>query len=225
MFRLLLIEESFELKENIKDYFRNVSDIDAAFDFACDLHDGLDKVRERSYDLLLIDYKISSETDLEICRILRETCSCPAVYITALEDIEEFDKCSSFCADDYLIKPFSPSDLLRQIREYTDRRTDHERILECGGIMMNPLTGLVTVDGEVTELPSKSEVILKMLLENKNEAVSRDAILKNVWGEDHQTNYRVVDTHVKNLRQLLGKKGVLIKNVRGIGYRIIEKGV
>ena len=224
MFRLLLIEESFDLRENIKEFFRDNSGTDIVFDFACGFHDGLDKVRAISYDLLLIDYKIYSETDLEICRILRDSCSCPVVYVTDLKDAEEFDKCSAFCADDYLVKPFSPSDLLREIRSFMDKRPSCERILEYGGIRMNTLTGLVTADGNVVELPAKTASVLKLLMENKNETVSRNDILNIVWGNDCQSSHRVVDTHVKNLRRLLGKKGILIKNVRGIGYRIAEKG-
>ena len=96
-------------------------------------------------------------------------------------------------------------------------------MLECSGIRMNPVTGLVTVDGRIVELAPRPTKILRLLLENKNAAVSRDEILSEVWGYDYCGNERVVDNHISNLRQILGKKGDLIKNVRGIGYRIREK--
>ena len=225
LFRVLFIEGSFEIKESIKDYFMTRSESIFKMDFACDMLDGLDKVRAKSYDLFFVDQKINSGPGLEIFRILRENCPCPVVYITDLGDESEIEQCNVISADDYLFKPFSPSDIFDLSLEYAGRNRSGSavKVLECSGIRMNTVTGLVTVDGRPAELTTKPAGILRLLLENKNAAVSRDEILKEVWGEDYEGNERVVDNHIKNLRQLLGKKGDLIKTVKGIGYKIREK--
>ena len=223
MFNLLFIEEKYETREIVKDYFRSGSVRGFSIDFACDCHDGLEKVRSISYDLLFVDIRISGSSGLDICRLLRENCSCPIVYITDLNDECEIDQCYALCADDYLIKPFTPSDIFNLALEYSGNDQKGVNMLECSGIRMNPVTGLVTVDGRIVELAPRPTKILRLLLENKNAAVSRDEILSEVWGYDYCGNERVVDNHISNLRQILGKKGDLIKNVRGIGYRIREK--
>ena len=225
MFRLLLIEGSFEIKESIKEYFLTRSEFVFKIDFACDMLDGLDKVRANTYDLLFVDQKISSGPGLEIFRILRENSPCPVVYITDLEDGSGIDQCYAISADDYLIKPVLPSDIFGLAMEYAgkDKARNAVKILECSGIRMNAVTGLVTVDGRLAELTPRPAGILRLLLENKNAAVSRDEILKEVWGDVYEGNERVVDNHIKNLRQLLGKKGNLIKTIKGIGYSIREK--
>ena len=172
MIRILFIEETFETREIIKDYFQSEAVPGFSIDFACDMQSGLDKVRAKPYDLLLVDCKPSGEAGLDACRRLREK----AVMT-----------------------------------------------LECSGVRMNPVTGLVTVDGRVVELTPRSTGILRLLLENKNAAVSRDEILNKVWGDGFNGSERVADTHIKNLRQSLGKKGDLIRTIKGIGYKIREK--
>ena len=88
---------------------------------------------------------------------------------------------------------------------------------------MHPVTGLVTVDGRIVDLPDRLMLILKVLLENKPETVSRDTILKEVWGNGYTGTERVVDTQIKYLRKHLGQKGKLIQTVKGSGYRM--KGI
>ena len=85
---------------------------------------------------------------------------------------------------------------------------------------MHPASGLVTVDGRAIELNDRLTLILKVLLENKSETVNRDTILKEVWGSGYSGSDRVVDTQIKQLRRLLGRKGKLIQTVKGAGYRI-----
>jgi DNA-binding response OmpR family regulator len=126
-------------------------------------------------------------------------------------------------ADDLILKPFMPMELFYVALEYAGDKKTTVKMLECGGIRMHPVTGLVTVDGRIVDLPDRLMLILKVLLENKPEAVSRDTILKEVWGNGYTGTERVVDTQIKYLRKLLGQKGKLIQTVKGSGYRM--KGI
>ena len=225
MIRILFIEETFETREIIKDYFQSEAVPGFSIDFACDMQSGLDKVRAKPYDLLLVDCKPSGEAGLDACRRLRENSSCAIVHVTTMEDEDDVRQGYALSADDYLVKPFSPADLLRTVSEFADKNSKIKAVmtLECSGVRMNPVTGLVTVDGRVVEFTPRSTGILRLLMENKNAAVSRDEILNKVWGDGFNGSERVVDTHIKNLRQSLGKKGDLISTIKGIGYKIREK--
>lgn len=220
LFRVLLIEDSFDLREEIKGFFSESGKDIFTLNIACDASDGLERVRNESFDLVLIDAKLNKETDPDTCRRLRESFSGPLVFITHLED-DDLQYVYSLGANDLIIKPFTPQDVFRKAMEYMEEdKKPSLSVLECGGIRLNPLTGLVTLDGKIIELTGKTTHILRILLKNKPDTVSRDIILKEVWGEDYSGTVRVVDTRIKELRKALGRKQDLIRTVKGTGYRL-----
>ncbi|MBO4680549.1 MAG: response regulator transcription factor [Clostridiales bacterium] len=225
MFKILFIEESFDMRETVKDYFKSVASQGLSIDFAYDLQRGLEKVRNGSYDLLMVDCKPSGEMGIDTCRRLRENSSCAIVHITSMEDEDEVEQGYALSADEYLAKPYSPSELYTMVSEIADKKSKMNNVttIECGGIRMNPVTGIVTVDGRLVELTPRSAKMLGLLLSNKNSVVSRDEILNEVWGDGFGGSERVVDNHIKKLRRSLGRKGGLIRTVKGIGYGISEK--
>lgn len=224
MFRILLIEDSFEIRENMKEFYMSGVPDFLKLDIACDCSDGLDKVRHEEYDLLMFDSRPRGKPGLDICRRISDSCHCPVVFITSLENDEEIDLGYAIGADDYIIKPFTPLDLYYTAIEYAAGKKPAVRTtIECGGIRINPMTGLVILDGSVIELPDKSTMILSILFKNKPNTVNRDTILKEVWGSDYSGDERVLDTQIKNLRKSLGNKGGLIQTVKGTGYRIKER--
>ena len=123
MIRILFIEETFETREIIKDYFQSEAVPGFSIDFACDMQSGLDKVRAKPYDLLLVDCKPSGEAGLDACRRLRENSSCAIVHVTTMEDEDDVRQGYALSADDYLVKPFSPADLLRTVSEFADKNS------------------------------------------------------------------------------------------------------
>ena len=220
MYRILLIEDDFEIRSNAKEYFSSKGDGLFALDIAYDASDGLEKVRSQEYGLVMADIRQRGEIAFDQCRRLRENCKCPIIFISAFEYIEEIDLAYAIGADDYILKPVETAELFYLALEYVSGRKKVIEKLECGGIRMHPATGLVTVDGRVIELNDRLTMILKVLLENQPETVNRDTILKEVWGNGYSGSDRVVDTHIKQLRSLLGRKGSLIQTVKGNGYRI-----
>ena len=220
MYRLLLIEDDFEIRGNVKEFFSSKGDGLFALDIACDGSDGLEKVRSQEYGLVMADIRQRGEIAIDLCRRIRNNCKCPIIFISAFESIEEIDLAYAIGADDYILKPIETVELFYLALQYASGRKKVIEKLECGGIRMHPDTGLVTVDGRMIELPDRSTMILKVLLENKPDTVDRDTILKEVWGSGFTGNDRVVDTQIKILRKHLGKKGKLIQTVKGAGYRI-----
>ncbi|MBP5775105.1 MAG: response regulator transcription factor [Clostridiales bacterium] len=223
MFRLLLIEDSYDLREEVKEYFSLKGNGIIELDMACDGSDGLEKIRSREYGLVMADIRQRGDLTVDLCRRIRDNCKCPIVYISDLNMFEETDLGYAIGADDLILKPFVPMDLFYVALEYASGKKSAIKMLECGGIRMHPITGLVTVDGKVVDLPDRLMMILKVLLENKPDIVNRDTILKEVWGSGYSGSDRVVDTQIKYLRKYLGKKGDLIQTVKGSGYRM--KGI
>ena len=138
---------------------------------------------------------------------------------------EEYDKLFGFelGIDDYIVKPFSPKELMARINVVLDRRhsagpakTD---VLKFGGLEVNVAARTVTVDGKRVELTPKEYELLFYLIENRNIALSRDKLLSDIWGYDFFGDDRTIDTHIKNLRNNLGPYRDYIVTLRGVGYK------
>lgn len=222
MYRVLFIEETYEKKKELKDYISTYCQDRIFLNTAYDGHDGLSILKADTYDLVIVDIALSGESGIEICRRIRENCSCPILFISALDTDEDVEYGYALGAEEYIVKPFSASDLMAEINDYIDNGNDPNFMssLECEGIRMNALTGLVTVDGRVINLTEQTTKLLRVLLENKSENVSREMLLKRVWGYDYKGNERALDAQIKRLRKQLGNKAGLIHTARGFGYRI-----
>lgn len=142
---------------------------------------------------------------------------------------EEYDKLFGFelGIDDYVIKPFSPKELMARVNAVIARRAaqapkaqeEPADTLDFEGLSINMAGRIVTVDGEKIELTPKEYELLFYLVENKNIALSRDKLLSDIWGYDFFGDDRTIDTHIKNLRNSLGPYRDFIVTLRGVGYK------
>ena len=139
---------------------------------------------------------------------------------------EEYDKLFGFelGIDDYMVKPFSPKELMARInailaRHNASQQSEETEIIEFGGLVIDIPGRSVTVDGEKIELTPKEYDLLFFLVENKNIALSRDRLLSEIWGYDFFGDDRTIDTHIKNLRNNLGPYRDYIVTLRGVGYK------
>ncbi|MGM8215577.1 response regulator transcription factor [Bacillaceae bacterium W0354] len=193
------------------------------------VHDGeaaIRKLRDHSYDLMVLDLMLPKINGLEVCQRLRESnYSLPIIMLTAKG--EESDKIAGldFGADDYITKPFSPKELIARIKAVLRRtvQVDDTTILEVGGIKIIEDLYEVYKNDELVEFTKKEFELLLYLAKRKNKPCSRDVLLKDVWEFDFVGDTRIVDVHISHLRDKLEdnpKTPTLIKTVRGVGYKL-----
>ena len=179
-------------------------------------------------DLIILDLMLPDADGFEICKYLKKEerfSSIPVIMLTAKG--EETDKILGleFGADDYVTKPFSPKELVARVKSVLRRR---QKPVESGKPGIGELLTIdlesyqVFVEGKNIELTSTEFKIVKLLLSKKNKVFSRYDILDYLWGNDKIVLDRTIDVHIRNLREKLGKAGQLIKNIRGVGYKLEE---
>lgn len=189
-------------------------------------NDGLEAVnlvKDKDVDLIIMDIMMPKMDGYQAVREIKKIKDIPFIMLSART--EEFDKLIGFDigVDDYVTKPFSPKELIARIKAVTKRSQSEAAIFKYKTLALDDLAHEVLIDSKVVVLTPKEYDLLKYLFQNKNIALSRDTILANVWGYDFFGDERTVDTHVKTLRNNLGKYRDIIKTVRGMGYKLEVK--
>jgi len=178
--------------------------------------------RDNEYDIVILDIMMPELDGFSACREIRRFSDVPIIMLSARG--EEYDRINGFetGADDYVVKPFSPKELMLRIEAVLKRgRLERQRneVMEVDGLRVDFTARVVTVDGVRAELSPKEYDLLFYLMRNKNVALSREKLITEVWGYDFYGDDRTLDTHVKLLRRILGKYSEHIVTVRGVGYR------
>ncbi len=221
MSRLLIVDDEQKIREVIKEYAEfNGYETDEAEDGLSAI--GLCKLNH--YDLIIMDIMMPKLDGYSACKEIRKIKDIPVIMLSARG--EEYDKLYGFelGIDDYIVKPFSPKELIARINAVLARRSAHgstleAEILEFDGLVINIPSRTVSIDGEKVELTPKEYELLFYLVKNKNLALSRDKLLQDIWGYDFFGDDRTIDTHIKNLRNNLGKYRDFIVTLRGVGYK------
>jgi len=184
-------------------------------------------VEELSPDVVLLDWMLEDLSGLEVCRRLRQdpaTKNIPIIMLTARD--EENDRLRGFevGADDYVIKPFSPRELVARVQAALRRARPFfpVEILSFADVEMNLASHKVRRDGRKIELGPTEFRLLRYLLENPGRVASRDRLLRSVWAHDEDIDARTVDVHIRRLRAAINKDGApdLIRTVRSAGYAL-----
>ena len=224
-YQMLVAEDNPQIREMIGDYFTAEGRGEFIPDFAADGSESLAKLYEREYDLVLLDIMLPGASGFEICKKLRSESSCPIIFLTALGSESDILHGYELGADDYIVKPFSLAALYAKCTALVKRSKGMVQggsRQTCGGIGLDPVRMTVTVNGEPAELAPKEYFILKLLMDNKEKVLSRDAIITKVWSYDFDGDERVVDNHIKKLRRALGSESGRLKTVFGGGYKLTE---
>ena len=187
---------------------------------------GLQKARDDKPDFVILDLMLPKMSGLEVCRILKSdtvTSHIPILMLTA--KAEEIDRIVGleFGADDYVTKPFSPREVVLRIRAILRRGQAASESLTAGPISIDPARHEVRINGKQVHLTSLEFKLLRLLMQRRGRVQDRDRLLNEVWGYESVIDTRTVDTHVRRLREKLGKVGDAIETVRGFGYRLREK--
>lgn len=224
--KILMADDEVRIREMIKDYTCPEGyDIDEASDGA----EALELYRQKDYDLVILDIMMPKTDGWTVCREIRKSSNIPIIMLSARG--EEYDKLFGFelGVDDYLVKPFSPKELLARIKAILRRSAQNDKSLDKDIIAMEGLvieldSRNVYVDEEKVNLTPKEYELLRFFVQNQNRVFSRDQLLNAVWDFDFAGDDRTVDTHIKMLRESLGVYRKYIVTVWGTGYKF-ETGI
>lgn len=223
-YQILLVEDDRQIREVIEDYFSDKSDGNITIVTAQDGGEGLSLIKEKEFDLVLLDVMLPQIDGFSLCREIRRESIVPVLFLTARAREEDILYGYELGCDDYIVKPFSPAELYAKVNAVLKRSKGMviEKELVCGQIRMNLITLQVTAAGKQAELAPKEYALLKYLMEHKNWVVNRDTLLDKIWGIDYFGSDRVVDNHIKKLRKALGEAGGQIKTVVTKGYKLTD---
>ena len=223
MKKLLIADDNKQIVEVLKEYARKENyDVQCAFDGK----EALDEIRKRDYDAVLLDVMMPEIDGFEVCRRVREFSMVPIIMITARSD--DYDKIMGLDtgADDYVIKPFSPSEVMARLRAVLRRISPADvsetKVLTRGSLKISLEKFQVFINDREVALTKKEVEILWLLTLTPGVVFSRNQILDSVWGYDYYGDNRTVDTHIKRLRAKIDcydHKDWNIATVRGVGYK------
>ena len=219
--KVLLVDDEAGIRDLIREYMTSG---DYEPQEAVDGPMALAMMKREDYDLVILDIMMPGMDGWTVARTIRSRSDVPIIMLSARG--EEYDKLLGFDMgiDDYMVKPFSPRELMARIRAIAARRGPAVSApapgLCFGELMLDPDSRKVRIRGEIIPLTPKEFELLQFLARHPGKAISREQILTAVWGMDFQGDERTVDTHIKQLRDRLGGERGLIVTVWGHGYRL-----
>jgi DNA-binding response OmpR family regulator len=226
MYKLLIADDEQGIREVLREY----AEYDGfTVDEACDGAEAVAKTLNEDYDLIIMDVMMPKMDGFTACKEIRKRSGVPIIMLSARG--EEYDKLMGFekGTDDYVVKPFSPREVLARVNAVIKRKIVPEPkpvVLKFGGLEVNFDMHIVAAEGKELKLTPKEYEIFEYLIKNKNIAISRQKMLSDVWGFEFYGDDRTIDTHIKMLRNNLGKKyRDLIVTIRGMGYKFVPENV
>ncbi len=220
MAKILIVDDEAKIRLVVKEYaeFEGYE-----VDEASDGMEAIAKAKSTQYDLIILDIMMPRLDGYSACKEIKKNSDVPIIMLSARG--EEYDKLFGFelGIEDYVVKPFSPKELLARIRVVLNRNEKRKSIIEetitYKGLIINFTAREVIVNGEKVSMKPKEYDLLFYLVRNMNVALSREKLLEAVWGYDFYGDDRTVDTHIKMLRNSLGEYRDLIVTLRGMGYK------
>lgn len=217
--RILIVDDEAKIREVVKEYaaFEGYETAEAA-----DGMEAVEKIRsDKNFDCVIMDIMMPKLDGYSACKEIKKIKNIPVIMLSARG--EEYDKLFGFEVgiDDYVVKPFSPKELMARVKVVIKRgtRDQAEDVITYKGLVINFAAREVIIDGKRAQMTPKEYDILFFLAKNMNIAMSREKLLEEVWGFDFYGDDRTVDTHIKMLRNSLGPYRDLIVTLRGMGYK------
>ncbi|HBF5925147.1 TPA: response regulator transcription factor [Clostridioides difficile] len=218
---ILVIEDDSNIQELISEF---LSAEGYQVDTANDGLEGIQKFKQGSYDLVILDIMMPNLDGYGVCKMIRKSSSVPIIFLTALNDEGDQLKGFDLECDDYITKPFSFNLLIKRVEAILRRsnKTINDKFIVFEKLKLDLNTYIAEIDGEPIELTLKEFNILKALIEKYPQVITREGLLDSIWGYDYYGNTRIVDAHIKNIRKKISLP--YIKTVKGIGYTL-EKDI
>lgn len=225
--KILIVDDDERIREMIKAYIRMEG---YNIDEASDGIEALQIFKKNDYSLVILDIMMPKMDGWSVCREIRKVSHVPIIMLTARG--EEYDKLFGFelGVDDYMVKPFSPKELLARIKAIIRRSSElvesneEKNKVEIEGLVIEFDSRDVYVDGKRKTLTPKEYELLSFFVRNPKRAFSREQLLNSVWGYDFFGDDRTVDTHVKMLRENLGVYRKFVVTIWGTGYKFEPGG-
>ena len=219
MSRILVVDDEKMIRNVVREYAEFEGD---QVSEAADGMEAVEMCRKNDYDIIIMDVMMPRLDGFSACKEIRKTKEIPVIMLSARG--EEYDKLFGFeiGIDDYVVKPFSPKELMARVRAVIKRNsktTEKTDIVKIEGLEINIPSRDVIVDGNRISMTPKEYDLLFYLVKNKNLALTREKLLEDVWGFDFYGDDRTVDTHIKMLRNSLGEYRKFIVTLRGMGYK------
>lgn len=231
MYKLLVVDDEARIRSMIRKCaeFKGYDVTEAA--------DGMQAVqlcRNSHFDIIIMDIMMPELDGFSACREIRKNSQIPIIMLSARG--EEYDRINGFelGVDDYVVKPFSPNELMLRIAAIMNRVSRSEKnhnvesehqivLLDNGRFKVDFTARIVYIDDERIDLSPKEYDLLFYMIKNRNVAISREKFISDIWGYDFYGDVRTLDTHIKLLRRSLGRYADMIVTLRGVGYRFEGK--
>lgn len=221
--KLLVVDDEARIRELIKKY--------ATFEQydVTEAENGMQAVelcRQQDFDLIIMDVMMPDLDGFSACREIRKTSAVPILMLSARG--EEYDKLHGFelGIDDYVVKPFSPKELMMRVGTILKRsgaKSESREVVDIGDLRVDFTARRVTLEGKPLDLSPKEYDLLFYLVRNRGIALTREKLLSEIWGYDFFGDDRTLDTHIKLLRRQLGPYADRITTLRGVGYRFEQE--
>ncbi len=221
--KLLVVDDEARIRELIKKY--------ATFEQydVTEAENGMQAVelcRQQDFDLIIMDVMMPDLDGFSACREIRKASAVPILMLSARG--EEYDKLHGFelGIDDYVVKPFSPKELMMRVGAILKRsgaKSESREVVDIGDLRVDFTARRVTLEGKPLDLSPKEYDLLFYLVRNRGIALTREKLLSEIWGHDFFGDDRTLDTHIKLLRRQLGPYADHITTLRGVGYRFEQE--
>jgi two-component system response regulator ResD len=223
MTTILVVDDEMEMRQLLRIYLQQENYF---VDEAVNGQEAYEKILKTEFDLMILDVMMPVMDGWETIEKVRKVSNIPIILLTAKGMIQ--DKVTGFNsgADDYLVKPFDEEELMGRIKAVlrrTQKETGNDQIIKYRGVMINPLSRIVSFQNDPINLTHTEFDLLEVLVKYRGRVFSREQLVEQVWGIEFTGDDRTIDCHIKNLREKLFSAGFdksFIKTVWGIGYKV-----
>ncbi len=220
--RLLVVDDDQRIRDSLK---RQLSYEGYQVDLAGDAAEAFRQIAEHSPELVILDVMLPGIDGLEICRRIRQADDVPILMLTAKGTLDDKVGGLDSGADDYLVKPFQPEELLARVRALLRRRLPQSAPLKFGIVTLDPSARQVWVNDKSVDLSSKEFDLLEFLMRHPRQVLTREMFYDRIWGYDFSGESNILEVYVRYLRSKLEAVGApkYIQTVRGVGYVLREE--
>lgn len=219
MKKVLIVEDKKIMREIVSQYFAHEGYEVLS---AVDGQTALDLFKEHEVDLVILDIMLPKIDGWSVCRRIRKLSNVPIIFLSARSDEEDTLLGFELGADDYVTKPFKPAILLaraNRLLKKPEQKIEKVDVISYGDININKLARVVSIEGKKINLTPIEYEILLYLMEHKGQVLTRESIIKHIWGNIYTGEDSSLNAHMRNVRKKLGSKATSITTVIRVGYK------